>query len=137
VSKRCDRRTTGTFFAQQRFVRLSDPAKLREEAMQKMMFLEPVCVASERDAAGYDIDDLEQALQFLRDWPVNRRGPVYHAAYNACSAARNGYLGVEEARKSLSGFARIMGILRKQAQPAPVAPASSVRSTETAARARA
>ena len=104
--------------------------------MQKMTFMEPVCLASERDPAGSDIEDLEQALQFLRDWPVNRRGPVYDAAYNACSAARDGYLGVEEARKSLSGFARIMGISRKQTRPVPVAHASAVGSIEKSALAR-
>ncbi|MBL8579137.1 MAG: DUF982 domain-containing protein [Mesorhizobium sp.] len=79
--------------------------------MRKMLFVEPVCLNS-REASGSDIADVEQALQFLRDWPANRRGPVYHAAYNACTAAREGYLTVEEARRSLSGFARITGILR-------------------------
>jgi len=82
-----------------------------EETMRKMLFVEPVCLNS-RDAAGNDIEDVEQALHFLRDWPADRRGPVYQAAYNACTAAREGYLTVEEARRSLSGFARITGILR-------------------------
>jgi hypothetical protein len=80
--------------------------------MEKRPFFAPVCVESADRAAGLDIEDLDQALQFLRDWPSDRRGPVYHAAYNACTAAREGYLTVEEARKSLSGFARITGILR-------------------------
>lgn len=103
--------------------------------MQKRMFLEPVCMASARDPAGCEIEDLEQALQFLREWPVNRRGPVYDAANNACSAARDGYLGVEEARKSLSGFARIMGISRQRTRPVPVATASTSGSIEKSARA--
>ncbi len=94
--------------------------------MQKMMFLESVCLASEREPAGCEIEDLEQALQFLRYWPANRRGPVYVAAYNACCAARDGYLGVEEARKSLSGFARITGILRQQRWPGPVVPTAGM-----------
>lgn len=68
---------------------------------------------SEHDPDGRDIEDVDQALQFLRSWPSNRRGPVYQAAYNACTAAREGYLTIEEARASLSGFARITGILRK------------------------
>jgi hypothetical protein len=83
--------------------------------MRKMPFFAPVCVSSPDDAAGKDpndIADIEQALQFLRRWPPDRRGPVYQAAYNACTAAREGYLTVEEARKSFSGFARITGILR-------------------------
>ena len=88
--------------------------------MQKMPFFVPVCVSS-TDPAGNNIEDLEQALQFLRDWPADRRGPVYQAAYNACTAAREGYLTVEEARRSLSGFARITGILKKDgSRSAPV-----------------
>jgi|SRR5690349_19687495 hypothetical protein len=81
--------------------------------MRKMPFFSPVCVSSADEPSGHDIEDLEQALLFLRHWPADRRGPVYQAAYNACTAARDGYLTVEEARKSLSGFARITGILKK------------------------
>jgi Protein of unknown function (DUF982) len=81
--------------------------------MRKMPFFAPVCISSPDEAPGHDIEDIEQALQFLRNWPADRRGPVYQAAYNACTAAREGYLTVEEARKSLSGFARITGILEK------------------------
>ena len=87
--------------------------------MQKLPFFAPVCVSSTNETSGNDIEDLEQALQFLRDWPEDRRGPVYQAAYNACTAARDGYLTVEEARKSLSGFARITGILQKS-EPHPI-----------------
>ena len=86
--------------------------------MHKMPFFVPVCLSSTSHPDGHDIGDLEQALQFLRDWPAERRGPVYQAAYNACTAARDGYLTVEEARKSLSGFARITGILKKEARQA-------------------
>jgi hypothetical protein len=86
--------------------------------MQKMPFFVPVCISSKTEPAGHDIEDLEQALQFLRNWPADRRGPVYQAAYNACCAAREGYLTVEEARKSLAGFARITGILKKD-EPHP------------------
>lgn len=78
--------------------------------MPRMLFIEPVCVNGRQDFA--DIEDIEQALHFLREWPTDRRGPVYQAAYNACTAARQGYLTVEEARRSLAGFARITGILR-------------------------
>ena len=81
--------------------------------MPRMLFIEPVCVNGRQDFA--DIEDIEQALHFLREWPTDRRGPVYQAAYNACTAARQGYLTVEEARRSLAGFARITGILRTAA----------------------
>ncbi|MCX7303147.1 MAG: DUF982 domain-containing protein [Hyphomicrobiales bacterium] len=92
--------------------------------MSKMLFLEPVCLVSSHDPSGVEIEYLDQALVFLRNWPGARRGPVYDAAYNACTAARDGNLGVEEARKSLSGFARIMGILRPSVRPAPAAVSS-------------
>lgn len=87
--------------------------------MPKKSFFEPVCLhldTSSSHPAGNEILDLDQALQFLRAWPRNRRGPVYHVAYNACSAARDGHLTVEEARKALSGFARITGILKIDAR---------------------
>lgn len=91
--------------------------------MHKMPFFAPVCVSSPDNPSGQDIEDLEQALRFLRSWPADRRGPVYQAAYNACTAARDGYLTVEEARKSLSGFARITGILKKDVRrSAPAVP---------------
>jgi len=79
--------------------------------MRKMLFYEPVCMKSDTDPDGHDIDCVDDALHFLRTWPAARRGPVYQAAYNACTAAKEGYLTIEEARKSLSGFARITGIL--------------------------
>lgn len=90
--------------------------------MPKKPFFEPVCLLSD-DPEGTDIFDLDQALHFLRSWPSNRRGPVYQAAYNACIAARDGHLTVEEARRSVSGFARITGILKKDIRR-PVASAT-------------
>jgi hypothetical protein len=90
--------------------------------MRKMLFYEPVCMKSKTDPDGYDIDCVEAALQFLRTWPAARRGPVYQAAFNACTAAKEGYLTAEEARSSLSGFARITGILQ-HAGPRPMHPA--------------
>lgn len=85
--------------------------------MRKMLFFEPVCMKSDTDPDGHDIDCVEAALQFLRTWPAARRGPVYQAAFNACTAAKEGYLTVEEARSSLSGFARITGILQQADRP--------------------
>ena len=47
--------------------------------MQKMPFFVPVCVSSKAEPTGHDIEDLDQALHFLREWPADRRGPVYQA----------------------------------------------------------
>lgn len=101
-------------------IRSAPNAEYWEEAMRKMPFFAPVCVSSTDEPSGRDIEDIEQALQFLRNWPADRRGPVYHAAYNACTAACEGYLTVEEARKSLTGFARITGILKKDGRRSAV-----------------
>lgn len=88
--------------------------------MEKMRFFVPVRLVL-ADTTVQEIDDIEQALKFLRNWPADRRGPVYQAALNGCTAARQGHLTAEEARKSLSGFARITGILDRDAsQPGPV-----------------
>ena len=95
--------------------------------MPKKAFLEPVCVKVEREPDGMDIHDLEHAMLFLRQWPAKRRGPVYQSAYNACAAAHEGHLTVEEARISLVGFARITGILHKTSRVTPAKPATQER----------
>ena len=89
--------------------------------MEKMRFFVPVCLAPGNSEPMQEIEDVEQALKFLRNWPADRRGPVYQTALNGCTAAKEGYLTAEEARKALSGFARITGILERDAShPAPV-----------------
>jgi hypothetical protein len=96
--------------------------------MEKMRFFVPVRLALKDGEPVQEIEDIEQALRFLRSWPVDRRGPVYQAAFNGCTAAREGYLTAEEARKALSGFARITGILERDAShPAPVGVANKGR----------
>ena len=89
--------------------------------MEKMRFFVPVRLTPGNSEPVQEIEDIEQALKFLRSWPADRRGPVYKAALNGCTAAKDGYLTCEEARKALSGFARITGILERDAShPAPV-----------------
>ena len=89
--------------------------------MEKMPFFLPVRLATGNSQPVQEIEDVDQALKFLRNWPADRRGPVYLAALKGCTAAREGSLTAEEARKALSGFARITGILARDAShPAPV-----------------
>lgn len=58
-----------------------------------------------------EIENVAEALAFLRQWPAGRRGPVYRCALNCCSAVLASQMTAEEARKSFAGFARITGLL--------------------------
>mgnify|MGYP001125239784 CR=1 FL=1 len=68
-----------------------------------------------------EIDKVIDALTFLRQWPVGRRGPVYYSAHNCCAAAMTGEMTAEQARRSFVGFARITRLL---AEPHPSRPGS-------------
>jgi hypothetical protein len=63
------------------------------------------------DGTLVEIDSLQNAAGFLRDWPGARRGPVYACAAKSCEAALAGALKAEDARKAFESFARITGIL--------------------------
>lgn len=87
--------------------------------MDRLQFFSPVRLAR---GAGYpveDIDNVAEAMVFLREWPVGRRGPVYRCALNCCAAAMAAQMSAEEARKSFAGFARITGLL-VDGGPSPV-----------------
>ena len=68
-----------------------------------------------------EIDNVIDALTFLRQWPVGRRGPVYRSAHNCCAAAMTGEMTAEQARRSFVGFARITRLLAEQHPPRPIA----------------
>lgn len=68
-----------------------------------------------------EIDDVVDALAFLRQWPVGRRGPVYRSAHNCCAAAMTGEMTAEQAHRSFVGFARITRLLAAQHSSQPVA----------------
>lgn len=79
--------------------------------MDRLQFFSPVRVSLGRGQPVQDIENVSEALAFLRDWPVGRRGPVYRCALNCCAAAMAAQMSAEEARKSFTGFARITGLL--------------------------
>ena len=97
--------------------------------MDRLQFLSPVRVSR---GAGHPIEEIEsvaEAMVFLREWPMGRRGPVYRCALNCCSAAMAAQMSAEEARKSFTGFARITGLLAdKRPQPGTIEPAETHRS---------
>ncbi len=87
--------------------------------MNRLQFLSPVRLSR---GAGHPVEEIEnvaEALAFLREWPVGRRGPVYRCALNCCAAAMAAQMSAEEARKSFAGFARITGLLI-DAGPSPL-----------------
>ena len=87
--------------------------------MTSLQFISTVSVRRGRDQPVEEIDNVAEAIAFLRAWPAGRRGPVYRCALNACAAAMAAQMSAEEARKSFAGFARITGLLVEGDMPAP------------------
>lgn len=83
--------------------------------MDELQFFVPVRVMPEPGQSVIEIYGVEEALTFLRSWPKGRQGPVYKAALNCCTGAIDGMMKTEDARKSFANFARITGILAKDA----------------------
>ncbi len=81
--------------------------------MDRLQFFSPVRLSLGSGHPVEEIDSVAEAVVFLRNWPVGRRGPVYLCAVNCCAAAMAGQMSAEEARKSFSSFARITGLLRE------------------------
>ncbi|WP_413468511.1 DUF982 domain-containing protein [Mesorhizobium muleiense] len=83
----------------------------REETMNRLQFFTPVRISRGQESPAEEIDSVAEAMEFLRRWPIGRRGPVYQCAVNCCSAALAGRMSAEEARKAFIGFARITRLL--------------------------
>ena len=75
-----------------------------------------------------DIDNVNDAADFLQRWPVDRRGHVYRSALNACSAAMTAQISAADALKAFTGFARVTGILVPNDGPDIVFESKSVQS---------
>lgn len=79
--------------------------------MDRLQFFSVVRLARTKGDPIEEIESVADAMAFLREWPVGRRGPVYRCALNCCAAAMAAQMTAEEARKSFAGFARITGLL--------------------------
>ncbi|WP_095081374.1 DUF982 domain-containing protein [Mesorhizobium sophorae] len=79
--------------------------------MDYLHFFSPVRISRGQGYPAEEIDNVAEAMVFLRKWPTGRRGPVYQCALNCCSAALSGQMSPEEARKAFTGFARITRLL--------------------------
>ncbi len=60
-----------------------------------------------------EILSLDDALDFLDEWPLSRKGTIYQTALRACSRAYNKDVPVSVARDAFVGFAKSAGILEK------------------------
>lgn len=58
-----------------------------------------------------EIGSLEDALDFMYEWPKSRRGVIYETALRACQRAFEGDYPLEAARNAFSGFAKSAQIL--------------------------
>lgn len=73
--------------------------------MNDRMFDSPVFVKSGNSLV-QEIACLEDALEFLYEWPKNRRGPIYETALRACQRAFDGTYPLSAAREAFCGFAK-------------------------------
>ncbi|MBZ9761533.1 DUF982 domain-containing protein [Mesorhizobium sp. CA8] len=73
--------------------------------MNDRMFDSPVFVKS-GDSLIQEIACLEDALEFLYEWPRNRRGPIYETALRACQRAFDSGFPLTAAREAFCGFAK-------------------------------
>lgn len=84
--------------------------------MDAMSFRVPVRLRVE--GALVEIETLREAVAFLDEWPVGRRGPVFTCAQKGCEAALTGAMKLDHARAAFESFARITGILVRRQYPA-------------------
>lgn len=74
-----------------------------------------------------EISTVEEAVNFLEEWPERRRGPVHRCALRACRACMNGTMGTEEARSAFASFVRITGLAPATYSTRPPLPAPASR----------
>ncbi len=73
--------------------------------MNDRMFDSPVFVRSGNRLI-QDIVCLEDALEFLYEWPKERRGVIYDTALRACQRAFDSDYPLSAARQAFCGFAK-------------------------------
>lgn len=86
--------------------------------MNDRMFDKPIYVRS----GGHLIEEVagvEDALEFLYDWPKKRRGPIYDTALRACQSAFEGRYSLSGARQAFASFAKSANILEVVTTPLP------------------
>ncbi|KQZ95346.1 hypothetical protein ASD64_18880 [Mesorhizobium sp. Root157] len=66
-----------------------------------------------------EIACLEDACDFLDEWPKHRRGVIYETAKRACHRAFDGLMTLKAARDAFAGFARSARILEDVSTAVP------------------
>ncbi|MFU0504806.1 DUF982 domain-containing protein [Pseudaminobacter sp. NGMCC 1.201702] len=77
--------------------------------MSERTFESPVFVKDGKSLI-QEIACLEDALEFLYEWPRNRRGTIYETALRACQRAFDSGYPLSAARAAFVSFARTAGI---------------------------
>lgn len=86
--------------------------------MNDRMFDSPIFV---KQGTGIiqEIACLEDALEFLYEWPNKRRGPIYDTALRACQRAFDSDYPLHAAKQAFTGFAKSVKILEEVSTPLP------------------
>jgi hypothetical protein len=100
--------------------------------MNDLMFDSPVFVKTGNSLI-QEIACLEDALEFLYEWPKNKRGPIYHTAVRACRRAFESDYPLSAARQAFGGFAKAARILEEVRAPLPWVTGAGTRSGGLAA----
>lgn len=86
--------------------------------MNDRMFDSPVYV-EDGSTLVREIACLEDALDFLEDWPANRRNLIYETALRACRRVYETDYPLSAARDAFKGFAKSAHILKDVDAPFP------------------
>ena len=86
--------------------------------MNDRMFDSPVFV-KDGTSLIQEVACLEDALEFLYDWPKHRRGLTYRTALQACQSAFEGTSAIRAAKQAFSSFAKSCHILEDVSVPLP------------------
>lgn len=86
--------------------------------MNDRMFDNPLFVKSGNSLI-QEIACLDDALEFLYEWPKHKRGPIYDTALRACQRAFDSDYPLTSARAAFFGFAKATKILEEVTAPPP------------------
>ena len=86
--------------------------------MSDRMFDSPVFVKAGKSLVE-EIECLEDALEFLYEWPRKRRGSIYETALGACQKAFESDYPLSAAKQAFCGFAKSVNILEDVSTPLP------------------
>jgi hypothetical protein len=89
-----------------------------EISMSEKTFVEPVYVKT-TDGLVEEIAGLEDALDFLYDWPETNRSTIHATAVDTCEEAYDEGRPILAAKNAFVGFAKSVGILEKSPKPLP------------------